>query len=345
MSDVSQGPGWWLAADSRWYPPEQHPDFVAQAASDPSMVQAPQSESISPSQLDPGVRPPSPARFCISCGTALPSAAAFCPQCGKTTMAGEVPGVASVTVPTAPSPLPPSPPKNGNDSVRRPYRKRWWIWATTSGIVIVVAAIATLGIEKTLGAGVASYNASYAIGLTQGSAKTTNGQAPGNGQGIGAWCQSLAGQFKDGQGQSLDPAGFRQGCSKGYSSVMQPSEATTTQPPNPTSTWYQATGQSEITTLGNDSGAVETAASAFAARTGTYSDYQAACSTLARDAQTALNGPPPPGALESIWSKALTELVTGGNDCVNSNFAGAEAELQAGGQTMAIFTQGIAASP
>jgi len=25
MSDTSQGPGWWLASDGRWYPPEQHP--------------------------------------------------------------------------------------------------------------------------------------------------------------------------------------------------------------------------------------------------------------------------------------------------------------------------------
>jgi uncharacterized RDD family membrane protein YckC len=25
MSDVSQGPDWWLASDGKWYPPEQHP--------------------------------------------------------------------------------------------------------------------------------------------------------------------------------------------------------------------------------------------------------------------------------------------------------------------------------
>jgi hypothetical protein len=25
MSDTSQGPGWWLASDGRWYPPETHP--------------------------------------------------------------------------------------------------------------------------------------------------------------------------------------------------------------------------------------------------------------------------------------------------------------------------------
>ena len=31
MSDVSQGPGWWLASDGKWYPPEQSPDPVAQS--------------------------------------------------------------------------------------------------------------------------------------------------------------------------------------------------------------------------------------------------------------------------------------------------------------------------
>ena len=29
MSDVSQGPGWWMASDGKWYPPEQHPNYVA----------------------------------------------------------------------------------------------------------------------------------------------------------------------------------------------------------------------------------------------------------------------------------------------------------------------------
>ena len=28
MSEVSQGPGWWLASDGRWYPPEQAPGYV-----------------------------------------------------------------------------------------------------------------------------------------------------------------------------------------------------------------------------------------------------------------------------------------------------------------------------
>jgi len=29
VSDVSQGPGWWLASDGKWYPPEQEPGPVA----------------------------------------------------------------------------------------------------------------------------------------------------------------------------------------------------------------------------------------------------------------------------------------------------------------------------
>lgn len=29
MSDVAQGPGWWIASDGRWYPPELHPAALA----------------------------------------------------------------------------------------------------------------------------------------------------------------------------------------------------------------------------------------------------------------------------------------------------------------------------
>ena len=28
MSDVSQGPGWWIASDGKWYPPEQAPGYA-----------------------------------------------------------------------------------------------------------------------------------------------------------------------------------------------------------------------------------------------------------------------------------------------------------------------------
>lgn len=29
MSDQSQGEGWWMASDRKWYPPHLHPDYVA----------------------------------------------------------------------------------------------------------------------------------------------------------------------------------------------------------------------------------------------------------------------------------------------------------------------------
>ena len=31
MSDSAQGPGWWLASDGKWYPPESHPGRAAPA--------------------------------------------------------------------------------------------------------------------------------------------------------------------------------------------------------------------------------------------------------------------------------------------------------------------------
>lgn len=33
MSDTQQGAGWWQASDGKWYPPEQHPNYGAEAAS------------------------------------------------------------------------------------------------------------------------------------------------------------------------------------------------------------------------------------------------------------------------------------------------------------------------
>ena len=35
MSDVAQGPGWWMASDHKWYPPELHPDRAPVTAAAP----------------------------------------------------------------------------------------------------------------------------------------------------------------------------------------------------------------------------------------------------------------------------------------------------------------------
>jgi len=45
MSDTSQGPGWWLASDGRWYPPEQHPGYTPVPPPVPPSPPAPTVES------------------------------------------------------------------------------------------------------------------------------------------------------------------------------------------------------------------------------------------------------------------------------------------------------------
>lgn len=40
MSDASQGHGWWEASDSKWYPPEDHPDYVDPRPPPPKRISA-----------------------------------------------------------------------------------------------------------------------------------------------------------------------------------------------------------------------------------------------------------------------------------------------------------------
>jgi hypothetical protein len=35
MSDKPEGPGWWIASDGNWYPPEQHPSATDDPGRDP----------------------------------------------------------------------------------------------------------------------------------------------------------------------------------------------------------------------------------------------------------------------------------------------------------------------
>ena len=52
MSDESQGPGWWLASDGRWYPPEQSPGVGTPAA-----PQTPTPQATAPQWSAPGPPP------------------------------------------------------------------------------------------------------------------------------------------------------------------------------------------------------------------------------------------------------------------------------------------------
>ena len=66
MSDTAEGPGWWIASDGRWYPPELHPDTAAPPpsplpslfSSGPAGGQAMPTPPATPAP--PGFTPPGP---------------------------------------------------------------------------------------------------------------------------------------------------------------------------------------------------------------------------------------------------------------------------------------------
>jgi hypothetical protein len=73
MSDVSQGPGWWIASDGKWYPPEDHPDYrpPPQVPEVPSWeAHASQSQPQAPGPQIPGPQIPGPQ---------IPQTAAYTP--------------------------------------------------------------------------------------------------------------------------------------------------------------------------------------------------------------------------------------------------------------------------
>jgi Transmembrane region of lysyl-tRNA synthetase len=54
MSDVSQGPGWWQAADLKWYPPELHADYEEPTPPDEQPQQPSDSNLAATQQRRPG---------------------------------------------------------------------------------------------------------------------------------------------------------------------------------------------------------------------------------------------------------------------------------------------------
>jgi uncharacterized RDD family membrane protein YckC len=61
MSDVSQGPGWWIASDGKWYPPHLHPSAV-QAPPQTTLPPPPiaQTQPVVTSSIGAGVGPYGP---------------------------------------------------------------------------------------------------------------------------------------------------------------------------------------------------------------------------------------------------------------------------------------------
>ena len=51
MSDTPQGPGWWLASDGTWHPPELHPSLQAEAAEVADAVRSAPTRAVPPSPV------------------------------------------------------------------------------------------------------------------------------------------------------------------------------------------------------------------------------------------------------------------------------------------------------
>lgn len=113
MSDVSGGPGWWIASDGKWYRPEQHPSVrpsLSSPASSPVSAPAPTTDvwiTAPPSQ--PPQTTEDPATFVT-------------PQ-RPPTQERAGPAADLSTRPTAITPS-------------RTVQNRWWMWAI-AGIVLI----------------------------------------------------------------------------------------------------------------------------------------------------------------------------------------------------------------
>jgi hypothetical protein len=70
MSDSSQGPGWWLASDGKWYPPEATP-----AAATPPPTDPPPAAAAPPPKAAPPPAAPPPAAPPPTVAAAAPAAA------------------------------------------------------------------------------------------------------------------------------------------------------------------------------------------------------------------------------------------------------------------------------
>lgn len=114
MSDVFEGPGWWMASDGKWYPPERHPDnaYRTQFAATPSSTQpsAPVAE-------------PSPAQATAPhVGSTQPSAALQVDAAQSSS--AQMHGAASPSPAVSSVPVPETGPPGGNDTQSVPNRRQ-----------------------------------------------------------------------------------------------------------------------------------------------------------------------------------------------------------------------------
>jgi uncharacterized RDD family membrane protein YckC len=97
MADVSQGPGWWIASDGKWYPPHLHPSAVQ-----PRPTPEP---SVAASLVPAAAQPPWGQRQTGGVPWSSPaSSATYPPGYGPPPGYGAPPGMVPVPMAYAPSP-------------------------------------------------------------------------------------------------------------------------------------------------------------------------------------------------------------------------------------------------
>jgi hypothetical protein len=68
VSDVSQGPGWWLASDGKWYSPDQAPGYLPPAAPTGTLAGSDEADPTGIPRSGPGLPPTAPV-YGTSAGT------------------------------------------------------------------------------------------------------------------------------------------------------------------------------------------------------------------------------------------------------------------------------------
>ena len=79
MSDISQGEGWCVASDGRWYPPQDHPNHGSGSSSQVPLLQ---NQADSEPSTDRSAVAVATARQCVN-GHEMPESHVFCSGCGS----------------------------------------------------------------------------------------------------------------------------------------------------------------------------------------------------------------------------------------------------------------------
>jgi hypothetical protein len=123
MSDVSQGEGWWVASDGKWYPPHLHPEYRPATPSESPVVQvATSSDAADEPSMERSAIAVATAQRCVN-GHDMPESQVSCSVCGSGRF--EVPLDFSAPVPDKP---------------------QGWLRKHSLAVIVAVAVLAAAGI-------------------------------------------------------------------------------------------------------------------------------------------------------------------------------------------------------